>query len=276
MSEFNNTLRVVNAQFVANHASVEGGGLWADDFVSVVLTGTQFLSNSATSTGGGALFSGDASLTNTIFLGNSASDGGGLWYGNNNVPRLGRIANSLFARNQATGAGGAAEIALANSGTTQILHTTIAGTSSDQRAAIGTVTGTLGVTNSIIVSHTFNISQSAGATYTDYILTFANVVNLHGGSFVNGGHTLIAEPRFVNPANDDYHLASGSLALNSGTNVGINTDVEGDARPQGGGFDMGYDEEPYVANLALTSSSPTPLGNTTNFTRHSPTAATSR
>ncbi|MCA1554271.1 MAG: hypothetical protein LC737_07835, partial [Chloroflexi bacterium] len=219
---------------------------WADDFVSVVLTGTQFLSNSATSIGGGALFSGDASLTNTIFLGNSASDGGGLWYGNNNVPRLGRIANSLFARNQATGAGGAAEIALANSGTTRILHTTIADSALNPKPAIVSITGTLGITDSIIVSHNVGISVTRGSGYEDYNLLFGNTTNTFG-AVTSGGHDVFLNPQFVNPAADNYHLSSSSPAIDAGTNVGIAFDIDGEPRPIGAGFDMGYDERNGVA-----------------------------
>jgi len=49
-------------------------------------------------------------------------------------------------------------------------------------------------------------------------------------------------PNFINVAVDDYHLGAGSAAIDTGTDVGVTTDVDGDVRPHGNGFDIGYDE----------------------------------
>ncbi len=48
------------------------------------------------------------------------------------------------------------------------------------------------------------------------------------------------------PAGDDYHLGVGSAAVDAGTNVGIPTDFDGEPRPQGVGFDIGYDEYTFL------------------------------
>jgi len=47
------------------------------------------------------------------------------------------------------------------------------------------------------------------------------------------------DPLFVDPANDDFHLQSGSLCINAGVNVGLTHDYEGNSVPQGGGVDIG-------------------------------------
>ncbi len=72
------------------------------------------------------------------------------------------------------------------------------------------------------------------------------------GTITGGGNSLTGNPAFVNPASDDYHLGTGSAAIDNGVSVGITTDIDGDPRPLGGGFDIGYDEvEPHRLYLPL-------------------------
>jgi len=40
----------------------------------------------------------------------------------------------------------------------------------------------------------------------------------------------------------DYHIQTGSSALNAGVNAGVTTDFDGQFRPSGGGYDIGADE----------------------------------
>jgi len=47
------------------------------------------------------------------------------------------------------------------------------------------------------------------------------------------------DPKFVNPAANDFHLQSTSPAINAGTNVGYTSDLDGVAVPQGNAPDMG-------------------------------------
>jgi hypothetical protein len=63
-------------------------------------------------------------------------------------------------------------------------------------------------------------------------------------------HSLLAAPLneiFVAPGSDNYHLLNGAQAINAGNNAfsfGVNEDIEGTPRPQGGQFDMGAYEAP--------------------------------
>ncbi len=52
----------------------------------------------------------------------------------------------------------------------------------------------------------------------------------------------MSDPAFLDPTSDDYRLTPTSAAIDTGVDVGVYTDFEGEVRPQGNGFDMGYDE----------------------------------
>jgi hypothetical protein len=75
----------------------------------------------------------------------------------------------------------------------------------------------------------------------DYNL-FSEVTAATFGGVTRGGHSSTGEPAFASPAQDDYRLAAGSGALDAGTDAGVDADFEGDPRPLGGGFDLGFDE----------------------------------
>ena len=55
----------------------------------------------------------------------------------------------------------------------------------------------------------------------------------------------------MNPSAGDYHLGSGSAALDAGVDAGMTTDFDGDPRPIGTGFDIGFDEAPLKVYLPV-------------------------
>ncbi|GEM_PF-1235626 len=57
-----------------------------------------------------------------------------------------------------------------------------------------------------------------------------------------GEGNICEAPHFVDPASGDYHLQSDSPCIDAGTDAGVYTDIDGDTRPQGEGFDIGADE----------------------------------
>jgi len=60
-------------------------------------------------------------------------------------------------------------------------------------------------------------------------------------------HSFLATPAqlFVDPANNNFHLKSGSLAANTGTNLSpdVTNDFDGESRPQGSAYDIGCFED---------------------------------
>jgi predicted outer membrane repeat protein len=229
------TLALTGMQFLSNTAAGAGGGAVALGAASVI--GGLFQNNTSTSYAGGGLYAGSTlALTGTQFLSNTAtSDGGGLYHS----AGPGRVVNALFALNRAGGNG--ADLALHSPGQVVILHTTLANPASGGGAAIDIVAGTLGITDTIIANHTIGISNTGGLVFEDYNLFFGNR-NSTTGSIAGGAHDVVDDPMFVDPAYDNYHLKPGSAAIDRGVAAGVPFDIDGDPRPFGAGYDIGYDE----------------------------------
>ena len=89
--------------------------------------------------------------------------------------------------------------------------------------------------------------------------------NANGGFLLQNGNTdvntLTVDPQFVNYQLDgsgDYHLVGKSTAIDSGTSIGAPAyDLDGNPRPQGGGFDRGVYE--YIDKIAPTVSITNPV-----------------
>ena len=58
-----------------------------------------------------------------------------------------------------------------------------------------------------------------------------------GGSSLTGSN-----PLFASLPADNYHLQFGSPAIDRGHDIGITIDFDGDPRPFGASFDIGFDE----------------------------------
>jgi hypothetical protein len=55
------------------------------------------------------------------------------------------------------------------------------------------------------------------------------------------------DPLLIDPARDNYHIPAGSPAVDTGLDVGIITDLDGNLRPQGNGYDIGaYEFTPAI------------------------------
>jgi hypothetical protein len=59
-----------------------------------------------------------------------------------------------------------------------------------------------------------------------------------------GSDCVLGDPQFVNPASHDFHLKGISTAIDRGSSIGApSVDFDGNARPQGAGYDIGAYEQ---------------------------------
>jgi hypothetical protein len=201
-----------------------GGGLYLIDG-DATLTGNTIVSNTAalspTTTGkGGGLYvieHHSLTLTNDLVAGNQANtEGSGLWFGSySTTPTPGRL-----------------------------LHTTIADNAGGGQGVYVDSYATLAFTNTIIAGHGVGITVTAGSTATlEGTLWHNNGIGTSGaGTIITGAVNVYDDPAFVDPDAGDYHIGSGSAAIDRGVETGIYVDIDGDPRPIGSSFDLGADE----------------------------------
>lgn len=243
-----------------------GGGIYSSG--PLWMTGGLLAGNSAAGAGGGADLEGGGSITRTLIENNrcggcgtyggggvwswedlslhsvrfvantTGGPGGGLAFGIGAGARTLIAVNSLFAAN---GSPAGAAIAAANATSIQIVHATIASPTQAPGSAIYIAYSPAVISNTIVASHTTGIEGFASTVVETHNLFFGNGADT-AGTVTGGAGSFMGDPRFVNPAAGDYHLTPLSAARDAGANAGVLVDFEGDARPIGGGFDIGYDE----------------------------------
>ena len=197
-----------------NTATEVGGGMTINDNSSPTIENCIFRGNSAQDDGGGIinLTASSPTITNCVFSGNSATNGGGIFNVLNSSPQ---VTNCSFSGNKATNSGGAMQN---NNMSNPVIK------------------------NCILWGNSSEIENGGSSPTVTY-------------SIVQGGQTgtgnLDCDPLFVNqPAHasapttvGDLHIGNCSPAKDMGVATGAPTeDFDGDMRPQGSGYDMGFDE----------------------------------
>lgn len=260
---FNSTATVAGTTFNDNLASSDGGGA---NFVSTAsVTDTTFANNMANAIGGGANFYGTVGVTNSVFTNNTAGLSGGGAYLTGMSTNAEQFVNVLFAANRSGGQGSALYVTHNGGNDTLTLqHATIASPTVGSNSAIYIVAGTVQITNSLLASYTVGVASIGGTISEDYNL-FSGVPTPYSGTITSGGNSLTGTAAFADHL--WYRLDSPSAAVDAGTNVNVSADFEGDPRPQGTGFDIGWDEvaPTPISGLSATNDSPTPANLTTHF-----------
>jgi uncharacterized repeat protein (TIGR01451 family) len=262
------TANLSRNQVYSNAAGIGGGGLLLGNG-DAFLGGNQVFSNTADEGGGLFLTGGAAALDGNLILSNSAITGGGLSLFES-APLL---TNDVVADNQASTAGSGLYLA---GSSPRLLHTTIARNgggdgSGLHLASSGPQTSTAALTNTILVGHQVGITAATGsAARLEATLwgtgIWANVLDGGGpGAITTGTVNLHGNPGFLSPDAGNYHIGPDSAALEAGNDAGVTTDMDGQTRPAGSGFDLGADEllvtlqvfkaaqpDPYQAGAPLT------------------------
>jgi parallel beta-helix repeat protein len=183
--------------------------------------------------GGSAIYLGysQSSFTDNRVVDNTAA-GLQLSYSSGGGPTL---VNNVFARNS-----NRTLDAFASAGsplTATLLHNTLVGTGSGYGVYIESGYVNLLLTNTIVASHTWGITNTFPASSTvlaDHTLFWANTYD-----GIQGSNSLNGVPAF---SADGYHMLPGSAAIDVGVNAGVTTDIDNDPRPNGPGYDIGADE----------------------------------
>ena len=115
-------------------------------------------------------------------------------------------------------------------------------------SAIAVVTGSVGITDTIITNQAMGIERMDGTVHEDYNLFFGNTANI-SGTAGGGTHDVFSDPNFANPTIDNYHILSPSAAIDVGINAGIYTDLDGNTRPARLGFDISAYEYQYLGPI---------------------------
>jgi hypothetical protein len=255
---------VVHSTLEGNSAFAEGGGMIINDpdYSAVVIEDTAFISNTVSggdAEGGGLHASlareGEALRMDRVRMqGNQAESQGTAIY----LSKIGgglttaRLTNLLLTGNR-SGSTAATDSVLAVGRGYDMALTLAHVTAADNLAptflrAVGPYEGdalTVTLTNTLIVSATnaFSADQWAGDLTIHHTNTLTHdVATLH--------YTESGAPTFqaINPLTGDpkldatYHLQAGSAAIDAGVDTGVTTDIDGEARPWGAGYDIGADE----------------------------------
>lgn len=203
---FNSTAKIEYSSFYDNSARGDGGAIYIHKTASSIsIDICTFQRNQSTSEEGGAVAANGTRqrIVSSLFLDNEANQGGGVYVGTGGVLD---VLNGTFSRNKARNQLGDA---LRVRGSTSVLNSIFWGNETDDPVSVD---GT-----GLIINY-----------------------SLVEGGF-NGISNLNKNPRFINPAADDYSLLYYSPVINTGLTSGsiLADDLAGNARILGTGVDMG-------------------------------------
>ena len=260
------TLR--NVTLTAGNSAEDGGAILARNAELVIERAT--FSSNRSEKGGGAISTrpSDVSLriSNSIFKGNSAASGGGaiLVFGG-----IATITGSTFEDNEARRFGGGVEGFV---GTVRISNSTFAGNRAGRAGAILVSGATTTLTHLTLVDNRSYSGEGDGIHKRDGLVYLRNsiVVGLGGGldctggldesagnlswdgscSPLPGGDPLLGD---LTGSPGYYPLLDGSPAVDTAeSQFCLETDQAGNARPLGGGCDIGAFESATAAPAAPT------------------------
>jgi hypothetical protein len=165
------------------------------------------------------------------------------------------FANNIVAGNEAPSEGGGVYLAIVE-GDAYFIDNTIADNHGLNGIYIDVLSALYGVrTPAIAYTPTFTNTIIAGnegpaiETALSTTVSLAATLWYGNGSLTAGPGTVLtgtvnvyADPRFMNASAWDYHLRIDSPARDAGLPVPLTTDIDGEPRPFGGGYDLGADE----------------------------------
>jgi predicted outer membrane repeat protein len=255
------SLTITRSIFRDNVSGSAGGGIYLVNDGGLTISNTRFEDNRADDYGGAISASSGSALevSKSEFKGNTASNGAAINIDRGSV----NIRENVFDLNYGyqtvhTDLGSGYFLFVNN----MITNSRIPGTSSP---ATGLNFYQENVTFGSIFYNTFvGHAKAIDCDYGDPIFMAINNIFANNGTSVDcestnlslgynlfhgntsdpyqGNAPVIGDPKFVDPANADYHISAGSAALDTAGNINVLFDFEGDARPTFANYDIGADE----------------------------------
>lgn len=249
-----NDSSVLEGFTLTNGNAGSGGGILCRDSFPIVIR--NIVKDNYGYYGGGVYCSGsDTNFTLNIFSGNSSVAGGGLCLHYNSSPSL--IGNLIFGNSSAWSGG----VEIAYSCAPTLINNTISGnTASNQGGGIYCMcSSTPAILNTILCKNIAKSGQGPeiwigkshdpSTVNIDYSAVEGgqSSVYVDASCTLNWGLNMIAaDPRIVDPDNNDFHLCYTSPCKDAGDTTAVPPDLledfEGDPRLGAGTVDMGADE----------------------------------
>lgn len=268
-----------------------GGGLavLATD-ADVVVDRCIFLSNTASSQGGGLAIQGNGEslqvVSNSLFLGNNSadSDGGGAFVesGQSSIT----VVNNILARNNAgDGNGGGmylnASVGNITATNNTFFNNTSVGNGGGLAAQVDDNVSIFDIYNNIVFGNSAESNGDdiwtceQGATVNlfnnDFLEYYSEALDgdsCGGSATLNQASNIPDNPDFVNSGADDFHLLATSPAIDAGDPAAPSmpsTDFDGNPRPSGAAPDIGaleYQIVPTPTPVPTPIPTPTPIPGT--------------
>ncbi len=199
------------------------------------------------------------SIANFRFT-NAVSSGGGSYagviiYGSSPDPRGLEICNNVFVGNELG-------VAAQNATSPVIVNNDFV---NNIDAGVSTGTGSTAIVrNNLFQGNADGIRSSSANVVIDYNLFFDNTQNFGGAATCDAGDGCLfgSDPLLANISGNDFHLSSGSPAIDTATGVlAPAADFDPENRPQAAATDIGADE--FVAGGPTPSPTPTPTATST-------------
>jgi hypothetical protein len=243
---------VRNNTIQGNSARYLGGGLYMYQSAATV-SGNTILNNNAWSYGGGAfMLLSPAALEANRILENAATFGGGALNIGGCSPFT--LTNNIIGRNYTSGTAAALHVArfkesplspeYPSQGT--LLHNTFA----DNNSAAAPWMIQVGLTTTVAFTNTIievpgGITVTTGSAVTLDTTMWEPSFLSQPGLAVSGGGTVVSTTNYYSETRlirATFHLGPDSPAIDLAADAGVMTDVDGDGRPKGAGYDIGADE----------------------------------
>jgi len=240
---------MIAENLITDNWALSGGGILCRDYSSPTIKNNRVEGNTSNSAGG--IYGGDREccpeICGNIIIANTATDkGGGLRCHNLSDAT---VVNNLIAMNSSYIGGG---IHVKYGSEPIIVNNTVVGNTSVEGGGICCDASDLEVTNNIIWGNVATdgpaISLISGS---DFTISYSNVeggqplVHVDSGSTIIWGNCMIdADPIFVMPSDNDYHLTWNSPCRDAGNDSYViePEDFEGDPRIAYDRVDIGADE----------------------------------